>query len=411
MSLLALWKSNPDQIRRYAIRQIVAVAGDGRIRDDSACSAELREFLQEVTSDVLQRFANECLDEGFDGSGFVLQDVVNEIGRRLEFETTSGLYRGKKNAIGFDGIWRSGGGLELVVEVKTTDTYNVNLDQVSSFRNRLIDNGALGPDSSVLFVVGRQDTGALEAQIRGSRHAWTMRVIGASSLIRLLKVKEKSDSSAVVSRIKALLRPVEYTRVDGIVDLMFDATADVEAEDADVSPTLPMDIADTETVDATPSGGSIEAFRRVAAEAVSNKFGTRLIRRRRSLYSSANNELHVSISVSKRYERDAQSYWYAYYTSQQEFLESAETGLFVLGALDLNCVYAIPAAVMKSWLPKLNTTNRDGRIYWHVKGRIRKGDYRILFTGGDVSISEYRIPLKRADDAEKGALRLVEPSN
>ncbi|MDB5440956.1 MAG: hypothetical protein JWM33_3383, partial [Caulobacteraceae bacterium] len=117
------------------------------------------------------------------------------------------------------------------------------------------------------------------------------------------------------------------------------------------------------------------------------------IRQRRSLYSSANNDLHVSISVSKRYERDAQSYWYAYHPSQQEFLEAAVTGLFVLGALDLDCVYAIPGGVMKSWLPKLNTTNRDGRIYWHVKGRIKKGDYRVLFTGGDVSISEYRIAL------------------
>ena len=394
MSLLALWKSNPDQIRGYAIRQIVAVAGDGRMRDQSICSAELREFLQEVTSDALERFANECLDEGFDGSGFVLQDVVNEIGRRLEFETTSGLYRGKRNAIGFDGIWRSGDALELVVEVKTTDTYNVNLDQVATFRSRLIENQELGPDSSVLFVVGRQDTGALEAQIRGSRHAWTMRVIGAASLIRLLKVKEKSDSSAVVSRIKALLRPVEYTRVDGIVDLMFDATADVEADDEDVSPALPAsDADDSQKMAAMPAAGSIEAFRRAAAEAVSAKFGARLIRQRRSLYSSAGNELHVSISVSKRYERDAQSYWFAYHPSQQDFLTAADTGLFVLGALDLDYVYAIPVDVIKSWLPRLNTTNRDGRLYWHIKGRIKKGDYRVLFTGGDVSISEYRIPL------------------
>jgi hypothetical protein len=363
------------------------------MRDGSVCSVELRTFLQEVTSDVLERFANECLDVSFDDSGFVLQDVVNEIGRRLEFETTSGLYRGKRNALGFDGIWRSGGGLELVVEVKTTDTYNVNLDQVSSFRSRLIDSRQLGPDSSVLFVVGRQDTGALEAQIRGSPHAWIMRVIGASSLIRLLKVKEKSDSSAVIARIKALLRPVEYTRVDGVVDLMFDATTDVEADDVDVSPGSPSEgSADAQGLTEVPAGGSIEAFRSAAAEAVSAKFSVPLVRQRRSLYSSASNDLHVSIVVSKRYDSDAQSYWYAYHPSQQEFLESAKTGLFVLGALDLEFVYAIPVSVMKEWLPKLNRTNRDGSVYWHVKGRIRNGDYRILFTGGDdVSISEYRI--------------------
>jgi len=35
----------------------------------------------------------------------------------------------------------------------------------------------------VLIVVGRQDTGELEAQIRGSRHAWDIRLISAEALL------------------------------------------------------------------------------------------------------------------------------------------------------------------------------------------------------------------------------------
>src|SRR6185437_6919332 len=127
MSLLVLWKNNPEQIRGYALRQIVAIAGDGRIADGSDCSAEIRQFLTEVDPDTLDEFARECLEEKFENSGFILQDIINEVGRRLEFNVQPGLYRGRKGSVGFDGIWNGGEHLEFVVEVKTTDTYNVNL--------------------------------------------------------------------------------------------------------------------------------------------------------------------------------------------------------------------------------------------------------------------------------------------
>ena len=171
MSLLVLWKNNPEQIRQYALRQIVAFAGDGRVLDGSDCSSEIRTFLTQVDAEALESFANECLAPGFDGSGYVLQDVINEIGRRLEFDVEPGPYRGRRGVTGFDGVWKSGEDLEFVTEIKTTDTYNVNLDQVEKYRRELINSGRLGEDSSILFVVGRKETGALEAQIRGSRHA------------------------------------------------------------------------------------------------------------------------------------------------------------------------------------------------------------------------------------------------
>src|SRR5258706_16389675 len=106
MRLLALWKSNPEEISTYRIRQILMMAGEGRLLDGSACSAELRTYLAEVDAKQLDRFANECLEVPFDDSGLVLQDVVNEIGRRLEFQVEPGLYRGRRGTPGFDGVWR-----------------------------------------------------------------------------------------------------------------------------------------------------------------------------------------------------------------------------------------------------------------------------------------------------------------
>ena len=51
----------------------------------------------------------------------MLQDLVNEFGRRLDFEAENGLYRGRRNAIGNDGIWRAKGEPDLIIEVKTTE--------------------------------------------------------------------------------------------------------------------------------------------------------------------------------------------------------------------------------------------------------------------------------------------------
>jgi hypothetical protein len=51
----------------------------------------------------------------------------------------------------------------------------------------LITSGQLKEDqSSILIVVGREDTGDLEAQIRGSRHAWDVRLISVDALLRLM---------------------------------------------------------------------------------------------------------------------------------------------------------------------------------------------------------------------------------
>src|SRR5205807_9641171 len=82
--------------------------------------------------------------------------------------------------------------------------------------------------SSILIAVGRQETGDLEAQIRGSRHAWDVRLISLDALLRLAEVKEELSDWDTSNKINQLLRPVEYTRLDGIVELLFATKKDLE---------------------------------------------------------------------------------------------------------------------------------------------------------------------------------------
>jgi hypothetical protein len=105
MPLLAFWETNPDEIGRSSIEQIVAIAGDGNLKDESPCSDELRKYFAEADSAKLASYIEHCLESGFAKSGFVFQDLVNELGRRLDYKVVNGRYQGTINEIGFDGIW------------------------------------------------------------------------------------------------------------------------------------------------------------------------------------------------------------------------------------------------------------------------------------------------------------------
>ncbi len=88
--------------------------------------------------------------------------------------------------------------------------------------------------SSILYVVGRSDTGDLEAQVPGSRHAWDIRIISVDALLRLLKIKEELEDPNTIDRIRDILTPHEFTRVDGIIDLVFTAAKEIKQEEVEI---------------------------------------------------------------------------------------------------------------------------------------------------------------------------------
>ena len=107
MPLTDLWLHSRDQLEDKHVQQIIAFAGTGQLRDGNAGSAEFRDFLSHVPSNLLRWYADQCLQEGFSGSGFALQDIINEVGGRLGFQVSHGRYRGSPGQIGHDGLWLS----------------------------------------------------------------------------------------------------------------------------------------------------------------------------------------------------------------------------------------------------------------------------------------------------------------
>jgi hypothetical protein len=372
MPLISLWSSNAAAIEQFTIEQVVAAAGDGNLKDVSECAQELRDYLSKVPSSKLAEYVDRCLTFHFPKSGMVLQDLVNELGRRLDYKVTNGRYQGVVNAIGFDGIWTSPEGHTIVLEVKTTDAYRISLDNIARYREKLIASGQIVLPCSLLIVVGREDTGELEAQVRGSRHAWDMRLISADALIKLVQLKENADGPETGQKIRSLLAPMEYTRLDAMIDVMFTTAKDVETAVGTESGT------GDETSESVPSvekvkdtwqftdSALLQTKREAIIAVLAQREGTSLIKKSRALYWNPSHEVRAAFTISKRYLKGV-PYWYAYHPQWDAWLGESDRSFVVLGCMDLDSAYAIPLDVMRSVLFALHTTEKeDGAKYWHL---------------------------------------------
>ena len=365
--LLTLLETEPAQVDSLSIEQIVALCGNGKLIDDSQCSIQFREYLQIAKSENLQKYLQACLQKSFDKSGSALQDIVNEFGRRLDYAVDNGLYQGKSNAIGFDGVWADSAGRHIVVEVKTTDAYRISLDTLSRYREALITANKITGDSSILIVVGRQDTGDLEAQIRGSRHAWTVRMISADALAKLVTLKEISELDSV-AKIHELLRPFEYTKLDKIIEIAFtvaeDATAALQEEPAGDSQAL-SSAQDGEVKQHHTSSEVISDIRSAIVASLSSTYAP-LVKKSRALYWSADKSLRAAVTVSKHYLEGEGGYWYAYHYDWDKFLSEASQGFYVLGCVGREEAYALRYQWIHSRVKYLSITEREGKSHWHI---------------------------------------------
>jgi hypothetical protein len=333
MPLLAFWKSAPAEVAKLTIEQVVSSAGDGVLKDNSSCCAELREYFSQTPSETIATYINHCLSVSFLKSGTVLQDLVNELGRRLGYEVANGRYQGTVNSIGFDGLWSSPEGHSIVLEVKTTDTYRISLDTIAEYRSKLIKSQQITERSSMLMVVGRNDTGDLEAQVRGSRHAWDIRLISADAILKLVQLRESTESLETDLKIRSILAPMEYTRLDNIIDIMFVAAADVEATTA-ASVVEPTEVEQTSGEHVQEKKGVwhftdktlLDQKRAQIILSFGKQSGITFIRKRGSYFWNAEHDKRMICTISKRYEGKNYPYWFGYHSDWHIFLMEEPEG-------------------------------------------------------------------------------------
>lgn len=357
MDLLNLWINNREFFFDKTVDQVLSICGSGELTDDSQTSAEFRKFLYSIPTSILNSYADYCINHPFKDSGFVLQDIVNEMGRRLGFSVENGRYRGRQKAVGFDGIWTAEDGYSMVVEVKTTDHFRIPLSKLAEYRSKLVaQNRITEEQSSVLIIVGREDTGDMEAQIRGSKHAWDMRLISIDALIKMVLLKESLNDDRTMLQINGVLRPMEYTKLDYIISLIFCTSEDIKE--------IPPDDFNEESDDkATPV-----SFNEECSQIIAKRLKVIFKRHNRTCYSTPDGTIHIACMVSKEYQDENRTrYWFSFHPSQEKFLEQASSSFVVLGCGSKDKLMVFPFNEFKPFLETMGVTNNGIRFYWHVK--------------------------------------------
>ncbi len=398
-SISEIWAKSKGTFDSKTLSQILAFAGDGKLKDNNVTSLEFRELLDQVPSTLLKQFADNCLTEKFEDGGFALQDIINQIGARLGFTIENGLYRGKQNDIGFDGIWTSTEGHSIVLEVKTTDAYRINLDTLAVYRQKLIDQSRIDKvNSSILIVVGRQDTGDLEAQIRGSRHAWDIRLLSTDSLLKLLSLKETLNDSKTIQQINELLKPKEYTRIDKLIELIFLTTKDLQLiEQADEEIEEVEEVL-TEKKKRKSSDEKVTPvnFHEECLKKIQTKLNLNLIKQTRSSYTNKEKSVGLICAISKAHKQGQfEKFWFAFHPHQNEFLKSCETAYISFGCGSSKYIFIIPYKEFEPYIKNFWTTENEDRMYWHVVIHLRENKFFIaqpvIERGSMIDITKYKV--------------------
>jgi hypothetical protein len=207
-----------------------------------------------------------------------------------------------------------------------------------------------------------------------------------------------SDEDETTEKIRNLLVPFEYTRLDNIIDVMFAAAKDVGASTIEAEPpseTVSADCDEDSSYKQEHTPKSIlDSVRGEAIAALSVREGVSLIAHKRAQFWSGDKSVRAVCPVSKRYRTGY--YWYAFHPHQRSFIAEAQKGFLLLGCLDSDVTYALPSKVIEELVPYLNTTENDDRVYWHI--HLQPSDdlgYQLLVPkkGQKVSMKQFEIKL------------------
>jgi hypothetical protein len=189
--------------------------------------------------------------------------------------------------------------------------------------------------------------------------------------------------------------PVEYTRLDFLVDVMFTAATDVEPVVMEPvlggeEPSAKQGGEQSGTWEFTDAALMQEKRDQIIAT-MSSRIGGPLVKKSRALYWNPDHEQRVACTISKRYlKRSGYPYWYAYHPQWREFLGQGSVGFLVLGCMDLPLAFAIPRDQIHAVLDQLNTTDTEsGAVkYWHLHiAPDRSGVYELLLPKADRNLS------------------------
>jgi hypothetical protein len=381
LTLVQLWQENREGIKSKSLAQILGFAGEGRLSDGNMCSKELRELLSVLDLDVVSGYAHQALianDKEFPNRSLALQDIVNEVGKRLGFTVIPGLYRGRHGESGHDGLWIDADDKHaVIIETKSSTNYPIPLGNFTRYKKELQKSQSIPSENySSLIVIGdNEDTEDLEAQIRGSPHAWDTRVISLKALFTLAYLKSQvTDDPDSAKLIRDVLIPKQYTKLDPLVDIVSFIAGDVSSgvEEPDQS---------MEEHAERPYVSKLNtiALRNTAKEILTKRSEHSLKEISRSLFESEDGSLGICYAQSRPYPKTSYvQYWFALHDRQISFLKKHPQHYLAYHCVDTGLVF-IPWQDFEKHVDSLGETiaSEQHDHWYHVVLQVAGGKVQL----------------------------------
>ena len=378
--------NDPSKVKGKSVTQVVTMLADGKLTDIGQTAPAFRDFLNNCPIDQLGIYTNQMVAEASDGK--IFQDIVNTIGKKIGFDVVHGLYQGKKNAIGFDGYW-SHKNLNLVIECKTTDAYRISTKTLLGYSNAIKEEKGLKFAPPILLVVGRVDTGDIEAQIRGSRADDRISVIGVESLLGLAKASVELSDGPASDSLRKILLPRDYTRLDDLTALITNVINEAQQtslDQAEVDEGLSSEASNKKPEVTTANADSLTDQLRSSMVKASKKSLGKLEKatsRSRAQFVTPDGEVYFFLA-SKRYAATYQHFWYSIQHSWKAIWEQRGGGL-ALGLEGKKHFYMIDCKTVLEWTKFLNETLKPNRQYWHLALKESRDKIEVLLSKSDTN--------------------------
>ena len=197
----------------------------GDLKDGSEGQEKFRDFIQKEKWTFLnfEKWCDESIQKGYNKE---FQDLITVLGKRLGFEIEFGQYTASAGAIPFDGLWKRGDGMLIVIETKLSDVFSHDVGQVGSYRDKLASERGVPKERIYgLYVVGNVRMGALADQIRGNpSYRECIRMISCEDLLKLIKLKmdlqQIEGIEGLDEKIQSILLPIDNVNIGNLVNVI-----------------------------------------------------------------------------------------------------------------------------------------------------------------------------------------------
>jgi hypothetical protein len=189
-----------------------------------------------------------------------------------------------------------------------------------------------------------------------------------------------------MEKIRRVLMPQEFTKVDGIIDLVFSTAEEVKKEEELA------EVADDEEDDQHKPKFTPVNFRDACVAKVQKHLGQPLVKRSSAVYSSPDENIAVICINSREYKKAKHSgFWFAFHPHQRDLLQNCKQSFVALGCGSVSAILLIPGLNFTSWLDRLHKTERGDTFYWHIRVDKNKDGYllRVKKGANAIRLNEY----------------------